>query len=242
MKFTAMTLALTAIPAILAGQATGSAAGEVQSKVNLPSSYSAESRAKVDAALEAAKSKNLPAQAILDRISEAQAKNANEADVVAAVQQFEARLEASQAALVKGGHDKASAEEISGGAQALEHGVNDAQIEGLAKAAPADRSLAISFTVLNKLIARGDAADKAAAAIQAKLEAKEGDDALTTLADKAPDAKADAKAAPAGAAPAGVTAKPPAGGKPPMDSTASAGAKPPVAPATGPVLPKKPPV
>ena len=67
MKSTLITVALTAIPALLAAQATGSAGGEVQGKINVPATYSAESKTKIEAAFSAAHAKNLPDQLLRDR-------------------------------------------------------------------------------------------------------------------------------------------------------------------------------
>ncbi|HET7374110.1 MAG TPA: hypothetical protein VFJ20_12010 [Gemmatimonadaceae bacterium] len=249
MKSTLIAVALTAIPALLAAQATGSAGGEVQGKINVPATYSAESKTKIEAAFSAAHAKNLPDQLLRDRLTEEQAKNTSEADIVATIQKLETQLEASNDALVQAGRQTPSADEVSAAAAAIDHGVTAAQISALAKQAPADRSLAVAFTTLNKLAARGDPIDQALASVQAKLEAKATDDAIATLAaDAAAAAPAPvaapainpanaAKDAPAGAKPADAGAKPaepakPAADsakakKPPMDS-AKVSAKPPV--------------
>lgn len=243
MKSTLITVALTAMPALLAAQATGSAGGEVQGKINVPATYSADSKTKIEAAFSAAHAKNLPDQLLRDRLAEAQAKNASEADVVTSIQKFEAQLEASSDALVQAGRQTPSPDEISAAAAAIEHGVTAAQITALAKQAPADRSLSVAFATLNKLAARGDPIDQALASVQAKLEAKATDDAIATLAaDAANGAAPAAPAAPAidpanaakdaaaGAKPA-EPAKPAADSakakKPPTDSAKTSG-KPPV--------------
>ena len=226
MKSTLITVALTAIPALLAAQATGSAGGEVQGKINVPATYSAESKTKIEAAFSAAHAKNLPDQLLRDRLTEEQTKNTSEADVVATIQKLETQLEASNDALVQAGRQTPSADEVSAAAAAIDHGVTAAQISGLAKQAPADRSLAVAFTTLNKLAARGDPIDQALASVQAKLEAKATDDAIATLA-----AEAAAAAPAAGAAPAinpNATKDAPAAAKdaPAGAKDAPAGAKP----------------
>ena len=244
MKSTLITVVMTAMPALLAAQATGVAAGEVQGKVNVPSTYSAESRTKIEAAFTTAHTKNLPDQILRDRLSEAQAANAAEADVVNSIQKLESQLEATQGALVGAGRQNPSADEITAAATAMEHGLTAAQIGAFAKTAPADRSLAVAFTTVNKLAARGQPVDQAVASVQAKLAAQATDDAIATLAGdpaaSAPAAapapaavKAPATAPAAAGAPAAAPAKPVADSakagpkKPAADSTKTAG-KPPV--------------
>ena len=200
MKSTLITVVLTAMPALLAAQATGSSNGEVQSKISVPSTYSADSRTKIEAAFSAAHTKNLPDQILRDRLTEAQAANSAEADVVTSIQKLESQLEATQQALVQSGRQSPSADEITAAATAMGHGLTAEQVSALAKDAPADRSLAVSFNTLNKLAARGQPIDQALASVQAKLEAKETDDAIATLAGDASPA-----AAPAAPAPAAVT-------------------------------------
>ena len=246
MKSTLITVVLTAVPALLAAQATGSAGGEVQGKINVPATYSAESKTKIEAAFSAAHAKNLPDQLLRDRLTEAQAKNASEADVVTSIEKFETQLEASNDALVQAGRQTPSPDEISAAAAAIDHGVTAAQIAALAKQAPADRSLSVAFATLNKLAARGNPIDQALASVQAKLEAKATDDAIATLAADA--ANAAAPAAPAAAAapavnPASATKDAPAEAKPadpakpaadsakakkPPTDSAKTGGKPPV--------------
>jgi len=163
---------------------------------------SASAQTKIDAIFEAAKSKNLPDQPIRERISEGQAKGAPEAQIVDAAQAVEQRLEASQDALVKAGRAQPQPTEIASAAQAMERGANDTHIASLAKHAPADRSLAVSFSVLAKMAANGEPVDNALAKIAAKLDAGATDDALASLAGGTPPSN------------------PPSAGKPPEGPTA----------------------
>lgn len=204
MKATLITVVLTAMPALLAAQATGTANGEVQGKISVPSTYSAESRTKIETAFSAAHTKNLPDQVLRDRLAEAQAANAAEADVVTSIQKLESQLEETQQALVQSGRQNPAADEITAAASAMAHGLTGAQISALAKQAPADRSLAVAFNTVNKLAARGQPIDQALASVQAKLESKATDDAIATLAADAANPASPA-AAPAAPAPAAVT-------------------------------------
>jgi hypothetical protein len=199
MKAAILTTVFTFVPAIVIAQQAGTpptppqskppvsaqVGGEVQanaSATTAPSTYSAESRAKIDAAFTAAKAKNLPDAPLRERIAEGQAKGAAEAQVVEAVQGVQTRLEASQEALIKGGHAQPDQGEIAAGAQAMERGATADQISGLVKHAPAGRSLAVAFNTLAKLSANGEPVDGALAKITAKLDAGATDGAVASLA------------------------------------------------------------
>jgi hypothetical protein len=149
--------------------------------VDLPPAFSAASRAKIDASFKAAHDKNLPDQPMRDRIAEGRVKGAGEAQIVDAVQGVETRLEASQSALVEAGHAQPKPAEIAAGASAIERGATAAQLSALVKHAPADRSLAASFSVLAKMAANGEPVDNALAKIAAKLDAGASDEAVVSL-------------------------------------------------------------
>ena len=221
MKSTLITVVLTAMPALLAAQATGSANGEVQGKINVPSTYSADSHTKIEAAFSAAHAKNLPDQILRERLTEAQAANAAEADVVTSIQKLESQLEETQQALVQSGRQNPTADEITAAATSMGRGVTGAQIAALAKQAPADRSLVVSFNTLNKLAARGQPIDQALAAVQAKLEAKANDDAIATLAGDAASPAAAPAAPDAAAASSTNAAKDSAAASAPKDAAAA---------------------
>jgi hypothetical protein len=195
MKSSALLVALTCVPVVLAAQqASASASATAKAKVDIPASYSAESHAKIEAAFQAARAKNVPEQPMQRRMAEGQAKGASEAQVIAAVQKTETRLEASQSAMIRAGRAKPHPDEIAGAEQAMERGTTDAQIEALVKHAPADRSLAVAFSVLTRLEARGEPVDRALATVAAKLDAQATDEALVSLASGS-DASATGSAA-----------------------------------------------
>jgi hypothetical protein len=234
MKSTLITVVLAAMPAMLAAQATGTSNGEVQGKIDLPSTYSASARTTIEAAFTAAHTKNLPDQILRARLAEAQAANAAEADVVTSIQKLETQLEETQQALVQSGRQNPTADEITAAATAMGRGLTAAQISALAKEAPADRSLAVSFNTLNKLAARGQPIDQALASVQAKLEAKATDDAIATLAGDAaapsaspaaPTASPAAPAATNAAAPAPVNAAKDSAATPAKDGPAASAPK-----------------
>lgn len=218
MKAAVLTTVLACVPAILAAQqgsassqTQASAQASAQANVSVPSTFSADSRAKIDAAFQAARAKNLPDEPLRQRVAEAQAKGASEAQVVAAVQGVQGRLETSQAALISAGRAQPQPSEVAAGAQAMERGASAAQVEALIKHAPADRSLTVSFDVLSKLAAAGEPVDNAIAKIGAKLDAGATDEVLASLvggAGGSPSNPPSAGATAAGnaAGTAGVTA------------------------------------
>lgn len=161
-----LTAIFTCAPALLAAQqqstaAATSASASAQASINVPASYSAESRTKIEAAFQAAREKNLPDEPMRQRIAEGQTKNATEAQVVEAVQQTQTRLEASQAILIRAGRAKPQPAEIASGEQAIARGATEAQIDAAVKAAPADQSVVATLDGLVKAPANGSAAGKA---------------------------------------------------------------------------------
>ena len=143
--------------------------------------------------------------------------------------QASAKLDAAKAALVRAGRAQPDQQEVALAAKAMERGATDAQIEALAKHAPADRSLAVSFNVLTTLAVRGVSLDSAVATVAAKLDAKATDEQIASLAGAVKPAGANAPA------------------KPDLDAGVSAGANATVGGAAkaaagvaGSVLPKKP--
>ena len=87
----------------------------------------------------------------------------------------------ARVALVAAGRAEASTDEMDRAALAIERGYTAEQIQAIAKAAPADRSLVVAFDVLSKLMDNGVPAAGAVAKIQAKLEAKDPDASIEAL-------------------------------------------------------------
>jgi hypothetical protein len=179
---TTLTIALLAAPAALfAQQASATASASAQTSVTVPANYSAETRANIEASFKRAQEKNLPDQAMRERLAEGQAKAASDAQVATAVQKTEARLEASQSAMIRAGRKNPTPQEVNAGEQTMARGATEAQVEQVAKHAPSDRSLVVAFGVLTKLQAAGKPVDQAVAEITAKLDARATDDALLSL-------------------------------------------------------------
>jgi hypothetical protein len=185
-SITSLAVGLLCAPAALfAQQAAASASAASQANVNIPASYSADAKANIEASFKRAQEKNLPDQSMRQRIAEGKAKAASGAQTAAAVQKTEARLEASQSAMVHAGRTSPSPDEINAGENAMARGATAANVEALAKHAPSDRSLVVAFDVLSTLEAKGTPVDQAVAQITAKLDAHANDDALVALAGDA---------------------------------------------------------
>lgn len=160
---------------------SGSASANARTNVSVPASYSAESRAKINAAFRAARARRVPEQPMEQRMAEGQAKGGSETQVVAAVQKVEARLEASQTAMIRAGRAHPQPQEIAAGEQAMERGASEAEIEGLATHTPSNRSLTVALNVLAQLEANGRPVGNALAEVQSKLDARVSDDAISAL-------------------------------------------------------------
>ncbi|MFI5228803.1 MAG: hypothetical protein ACHQWU_07025, partial [Gemmatimonadales bacterium] len=163
---TSLALAFICAPAALfAQQASASATATSAASVSVPASYSAAAKANIEASFKRAQDKNVPDHAMRQRLAEGQAKAASDAQVATAVQKTEARLEASQSAMVRAGRSNPTPQEIDAGEQAMARGATEANVEGLAKHAPSDRSLVVAFDVLSTLEAKGTPVDQAVAQI-----------------------------------------------------------------------------
>ena len=216
MKLTStLALALICAPAALFAQqaastssatASATASANAQTSVNVPSSYSAQAKTDIEASFKRAHDHNVPDQAMRQRLAEGQAKSASDAQTASSVQKTEARLEASQSAMVHAGRSNPTPKEINSGEQAMASGASEADVEAVAKHAPADRSLVVAFDVLSKLEAQGKPANQAVATITAKLDANATDDVLASLTGSASATGAVQGNPPSGSAAAGATA------------------------------------
>src|SRR5438045_337408 len=121
MKSTVLTLVLSLPAAAFAQQASSStsssasanAHASAQASVTVPTTYSEQARARIRAAFDRARSRNLPDDQMRRRLTEGQAKGAADVQIATAVQNTEARLEASQSLLVRSGRQNPRPEEIN---------------------------------------------------------------------------------------------------------------------------------
>lgn len=162
----------------------GSANASSTTTADIPSSYSSEGKASLNATFAAARSRDLPEQPIRDRIAEGRAKGASEGQVILAARRTEARLEASQSAMLRAGR-KPTRDEVARGEHAMVRGATEAQIEVIARRTPPERSMTVALDVLAQLQASGMTADHAVAQIVAKLDARASDQAIGALATSA---------------------------------------------------------
>lgn len=180
MKKTGTVLLLSLAPAILAAQ-SATATTTTTAQADIPSSYSAQSRASLTATFNAARQRDLPEQPIRDRIAEGRAKGASEGQVVLAAHRAEARMEAAQSAMVRAGRRPTDAE-VSRSEHAMARGATEVQVEAIARRTPPERSLEVALEVLTELQARGVSTERAVAQITSRLEARASDAAIRELA------------------------------------------------------------
>ncbi len=195
MKSLKLMLAICTLPAALLAQqaATGQDSTATRSRTTveaksqgsinaaIPGSLSADGRADLEVVLQKAREHALPVQAIQNRVAEGLAKGASEAQIILAASALEARLEASQRAMVRAGREQPTADEVQGGAGAMERGATEAQIRVLVEHTPSDRSLVVAFDVLSALAADGRPVGQALAQIQGKLDSRANDAAIISL-------------------------------------------------------------
>lgn len=156
MRSTVLTLIVALPAAALAQQASSSsstsasASAQANAHVNVdvPASYSAQARARIRAAFERAHSRNVPDDQMRRRIAEGQAKGAADVQIANAVQNTEARLEASQSLLVRSGRSNPKPEEINNAAMAMERGIAESKIVAAITNPPANASVAASLNAL----------------------------------------------------------------------------------------------
>lgn len=182
--YTKLALVVTFAPALLLGQqVSASASAQSDASVNAaPANFSAQSKTQINASFEAARRRILPQKPMQQRMAEGQARGATEAQIVASVRHEEARLELAQTALIKAGRTQPQPQEIDAGAQAMEQGASQAQVQAVAQHTPSNRSLVVAFNTLTQLEARGVPVNQAVAQIEAKLDARANDEAIASLA------------------------------------------------------------
>lgn len=187
MKTTTLVLILLAGPAALAAQGTTGMHAEAQAnahaKMEIPSSFSASSRTRLEATYARAQAHHVPTGAIADRVDEGTAKGASDARIVAAASKVEANEEAADRAMVKAGHQPTD-NEIQAGAYAMERGVTTAQLSSLVRHAPPGRSLEVALDVITRLNEQGLPVGTALARVQSKLDAHASDAAIGSLVAK----------------------------------------------------------
>lgn len=201
MRTKLMFLALVLLPATVLAQASAQASSTANSKASAqskqatataneklsgrvsfeaPHDWSAEGKAKLEAMFKEAQDKDVPREPIAQRVAEGRTKGASEATILANCDKVRVNLESSHEAMVRAGR-KPTLKETSEGANAMERGVTDTQLEGMAKHTPSDRSLVVALDVLTQLAARGVPVDNALTQIQGKIDARATDTQIRGL-------------------------------------------------------------
>jgi hypothetical protein len=186
---------LVAVPLIARAQSGGGSV-KVESRTRVDAStqhssqegeprrttLSADGQAKVEANLRTARGRKLPEQPIRERVAEGSAKGASEAQIVAASGRALAELQASYDAMARAGRSNPSGEETARGAQLVARGYTTAQLEGVARRAPSDRSLVVAFETLASLQSHGVSTTRAATQVENSLVARASDAQIHDLA------------------------------------------------------------
>lgn len=131
-------------------------------------------RAQVLERIEAARSRELPEQAMANLALEGVAKGRSGEEVLAAVELLVADMGRAQQALQAAGHAPAEGE-IEAATAAMRMGVDGASVSELARSGPSGRSLTVPLLVMGGLAERGLPSDDALAAVRDRLAARAND-------------------------------------------------------------------
>lgn len=131
-------------------------------------------RAQVLDRIEAARVRELPAQAMANLALEGVAKGRSADEVLAAVELLVADMGRAQEALQAAGHRPAEGE-IEAATAAMRMGVDGTSVSELARSGPSGRSLTVPLLVLGGLAERGLPSDEALAAVRDRLAARAND-------------------------------------------------------------------
>lgn len=137
---------------------------------------------RVLAVIAEARARELPAQAIENRVLKFAARGVAPAAIEQSViQQVERMSNAKGLLELARPTDRPSADEIDAGGEALRQGVDGAALSELAKSAPSGRSLAVPLFVIGGLVERGLPSDEALARVLDRMLARATDAELEGL-------------------------------------------------------------
>lgn len=123
-----------------------------------------------------ARARELPAQAIENRVLKFAARGVAPADIEQSVVRQVERMSNAKGLLERARPtDRPSADEIDAGGEALRQGVDGAAVSELAKSAPSGRSLAVPLFVIGSLVERGLPSDEALARVRDRMLARASD-------------------------------------------------------------------
>jgi hypothetical protein len=134
----------------------------------------ADVRERVLERIEAARSRELPEQAMANLALEGVAKGRSGEEVLAAVELLVSDMGRAQEALQAAGHAPAQGE-VEAATAAMRMGVDGASVSELARSGPSGRSLTVPLLVMGGLAERGLPSDDALAAVRDRLAARAND-------------------------------------------------------------------
>jgi hypothetical protein len=154
--------------------------------------------ARIEAALDRARSANLPVELLESKLAAGQAQNVAMERIAAAIEHQAQAMERAHAALSRAQEGEPSAMDVAVGADAIAAGVSEVVLERIAYAAGAERRT-VAIAALAYLADQGIVPEAAAARVEQALE--RGSEALANLPGAA---GGPAGSVPAGGPPAGV--------------------------------------
>ena len=138
--------------------------------------------ARVLATIAAARSRDLPAQALENRALKFAARGVPPTDIERAISEQADRMANGRDLLEQARSRRPTGDEIDATAEALRKGVRGANISELAKSAPSGRSLAVPLYVIGSLIDRGLPSADALTRVRDRLQARATDSDLEQMA------------------------------------------------------------
>jgi hypothetical protein len=133
------------------------------------------------ATIAAARSRDLPAQALENRALKFAAKGVAPSEIERSVTEQADRMARAKPVLEQARGTKALGEEVEAAAEAVRQGVDAKALSALAKSAPSGRSLAVPLYVIGSLVGRGVPSDAALQRVEQKLNARASDAELEQL-------------------------------------------------------------
>src|SRR5512146_1732411 len=176
------TVSVLAAGAMLALRVAGAQTPANDPSARLQEVLPSDVAAHVLATIAAARSHDLPAQALANRALKFATKGVNPKDIEQSIdQQFERMSAARDTLLSARGGQKPSGDEVDMAAEAMRKGVDGSQVSALAKSAPSGRSLVVPLYVLGSLLDRGLPSDAALQKVKDRLAARASDADLEQL-------------------------------------------------------------
>jgi hypothetical protein len=185
MRHLKMTMALVTIALLGSATIVAQTPGSDPS-ARLKQVLPADVAARVLAVIEKARSRELPAEALENRVLKFAAKGVNPDSIEKSVVDQESRMEKVRDTLKSARGRKPAGDEIEAGAEAMRKGVDGAKVSALAKSAPSGRSLAVPLYVIGSLVDRGLPSDDALTRVEQRLKARASDHDLEQMPAELP--------------------------------------------------------